>query len=231
MGRTRPTGTAGPVLSDQAQQRIKEDILAGVLEPGEKLQLESISERYRIGLAPVREALNRLSAEGWVTRRSQRGFFVSELSIADLEELVKTRIWMETLALREAIANATSEWEDRIILAYHRLARTTRLSDRAEDLVVNPDWEHCHHEFHLQLLSACGSGWMMQFCSLMMDQSVRYRNLSVQFTQARRGDALVEHERLLNAVLDLDADQATCLLAEHYTQTLEGLRERLSAAG
>ena len=113
-------------LSEQAHENIRRDILSGELFPGDKLQIEAISERYGIGIAPVREALNRLSSEGLVERKSQRGFFVTEISITALEELVKTRIWLETLALREAIQNATEEWEEQLVLAYHRLARTNR---------------------------------------------------------------------------------------------------------
>ena len=88
-------------LSEQAHERIRRDILSGELFPGDKLQIESISERYGIGIAPVREALNRLSSEGLVERKSQRGFFVTKISITSLNELVKTRVWLETLALRE----------------------------------------------------------------------------------------------------------------------------------
>jgi GntR family carbon starvation induced transcriptional regulator len=218
---------SGPILSDRAHDLIKEDILGGLFEPGEKLQLDAISARYGIGTAPVREALNRLSAEGWVERRSQRGFFVSELSISDLEELVKTRIWLETLALREAIANADQEWEDTVILAYHRLARTERLREGTNSVSVNADWETRHHDFHLALLSACGSSWMIQFCRTMMDQAVRYRNLSVNFTIQRRGDALAEHEAIMTAALDRDADLAADILSKHYAKTLDGLKERL----
>lgn len=222
-----PEFQTGPILSDRAHEMIKEDILGGLFDPGEKLQLDAISARYQIGTAPVREALNRLSAEGWVERRSQRGFFVSELSISDLEELVKTRIWLETLALREAIANGDQEWEDGVIVAYHRLARTERLHDGTNSVSVNPDWETRHHEFHLALLSACGSSWMIQFCRTMMDQAVRYRNLSVNFTLERRGDALAEHEAIMSAALDRDADLAADILAKHYAKTLDGLKERL----
>ena len=64
-------------LSEQAHERIRRDILNGELFPGEKLQIEGISDRYGIGIAPVREALNRLSSEGLVERKSQRGFFVA----------------------------------------------------------------------------------------------------------------------------------------------------------
>lgn len=234
MGRQKSIAATEPVLSDRAHEAIKADILAGLLEPGEKLQLDTVSSRYGFGTAPVREALNRLSAEGWVQRRSQRGFFVSSLSFAELDELVKTRIWLETLALRESIAHGGQEWEDAAILSYHRLARTERILDPdadAESFVLNPDWELRHHEFHRALLSGCGSGLLERICQQLMEQSVRYRNLSVKFSLARRGDALVEHEEILGATLDRDADRAVQLLTDHYRLTLEGLRARLTSAG
>ena len=230
MAKIKDIEDGGLVLSEQAHQRIKTDIMKGALGPGEKLRLDAVSARYGIGQAPVREALNRLSAEGWVSRRSQRGFFVSTLSLGDLGELVKTRIWLEGKALRESLAHATPEWEDRLILAYHKLARTARLNIDNDVESLSADWEMRHTEFHMQLLANCGSAWLLQFCSVMMDQSVRYRNLSVNFTLARRGDALCEHEAILNAVLDRDADRACALLTFHYEKTLEGLRERLRDA-
>jgi GntR family transcriptional regulator, carbon starvation induced regulator len=218
----------GAILSDRAHDCVKSDILLGALEPGEKLQLEAISERYGIGTAPMREALNRLSSEGWVERRSQRGFFVSPLSFSELEELVKTRIWLETLSLRESIANGDQDWEDAAILSYHRLARTERVLDTGDGAIrFNPEWETRHHDFHLALLSACGSQLMLGFCVQMMERSIRYRNLSVKFNMVRRGDALAEHEAILNASLDRNADEAVTLLAAHYRLTLDGLRERL----
>jgi DNA-binding GntR family transcriptional regulator len=68
---------------------------------------------------------------------------------------------------------------------------------------------------------------MIQFCKTMMDQAVRYRNLSVNFTLERRGDALAEHEAIVTAVLDRETDLAVELLSKHYSKTLDGLKERL----
>jgi DNA-binding GntR family transcriptional regulator len=213
-------------LSEQAHENIRRDILSGELFPGDKLQIEAISERYGIGIAPVREALNRLSSEGLVERKSQRGFFVTEISITALEELVKTRIWLETLALREAIHSATEEWEEQLVLAYHRLARTNRRMPPEAGRDLSEEWELRHKEFHMLLLDRCGSGWLLGFCSTMMDQAVRYRNLSMNVHPSllRREGAAAEHEALLNAVIDRDTDRACQLLADHYTVTLEGLR-------
>lgn len=228
MTKTRETDETGLVLSERAHRQIKRDIMNGSLLPGEKLRLDAISAHYRIGQVPVREALNQLSAEGWVDRRGQKGFFVSELSISDLEELVTARIWIETKALSESIANATPEWEDGLILAYHRLARTQRLMKDADADFLKVEWEVRHHEFHLQLVSQCGSSWMVQFCVIMMDQSVRYRNLSINATLARRDDALEEHQEILNAALDHNSDLACELLTAHYRKTLQDLKDTFS---
>jgi GntR family carbon starvation induced transcriptional regulator len=219
-------------LSEQAHERIRRDILHGELFPGDKLQIEAISDRYGIGIAPVREALNRLSSEGLVERKSQRGFFVTEISMAALEELVKTRIWLETLALRESILNHDEAWEEQLVLAYHRLARTQRRLPPGAGRDLSEEWELRHKEFHLLLLERCGSGWLRGFCSTMMDQSVRYRSLSMNVHPSllRREGAAAEHEALLNAVIDRDADRACRLLTDHYTTTLEGLRAVIGSA-
>jgi GntR family carbon starvation induced transcriptional regulator len=213
-------------LSEQAHERIRRDILNGGLFPGEKLQIEAISERYGIGIAPVREALNRLSSEGLVERKSQRGFFVAEISMTALEELVKTRIWLETLALRESIQNADEIWEEQLVLSYHRLARTHRRMPAEACPEQTEEWEIRHKEFHLLLLDRCRSSWLMGFCSTMMDQAVRYRSLSMNVHPSllRRQGAAAEHEELLQAAIDRNADLACQLLTDHYTKTLEGLR-------
>ena len=216
----------GKNLSEQAHERIRRDILSGELFPGEKLQIDTVSERYGIGMAPVREALNRLSSEGLVERKSQRGFFVAEISMEALNELVRTRIWLETLALRESILHGDETWEEQLVLSYHRLARTHRRMPAEVGRELSEEWELRHKEFHRLLLDRCGSGWLLGFCSTMMDQAVRYRSLSMNVHPSllRREGAAAEHEALLRAAIERDADMACRLLTEHYAMTLEGLR-------
>lgn len=221
----KPTGDMRS-LSTQAYDRIRRDILMGDLFPEEKLQIEAISERYGIGAVPVREALHRLSSDGLVDHRSNRGFFVAAISMADLEELVKTRIWLETLALRESIRNGDEDWEERLVLSGHRLMRTQRRLPAEGGRERSDEWEARHKEFHLLLLGCCGSSWLLDFCSTLMDQAVRYRNLSMNTnpSQARREGAAAEHQAILEAALDRNADLACRLLEEHYLTTLRGLQ-------
>lgn len=213
-------------LSEEAHDCIRRDILNGVLFPNERLQIDAISERYGIGAVPIREALNRLSSEGLVARRSHRGFCVEPISISDLEELVKTRIWLETLALRESMANGDDTWEDQLVVGFHRLARTQRRMPNESGPEISEQWEDSHKAFHMLLLDRCGSSWLLGFCSSLMDQAVRYRNLSMNSnpSKQRREGAPAEHKAILDAVLERDIDHACTLLEQHYRITLDGLR-------
>lgn len=226
MNSTNAASSEGKNLSELAYDRIRRDILQGDLFPGDKLQIEAMSERYGIGAVPVREALNRLSSEGLVDRKSHRGFSVSPISIAELEELVKTRIWLETLALTESLKNADEAWEEALLVSFHRLARTQRRLPEDGSREASEEWEARHKDFHLLLLEKCGSSWLLGFCSMLMDQSVRYRNLSMNTNpnQQRREGAAAEHRAILDAVLDRDADLAAKLLGQHYRITLDSLR-------
>jgi GntR family transcriptional regulator, carbon starvation induced regulator len=213
-------------LSEQAYDRIRRDILQGELFPGDKLHIDAMSERYGIGAVPVREALNRLSSEGLVERRSHRGFNVTPISISELEELVKTRIWLETLALAESMKNHDETWEEQLVVSFHRLARTQRRLPEDSSRETSEEWEARHKDFHMLLLARCGSTWLLDFCSMLMDQAVRYRNLSMNTNpnRLRREGAAAEHSAILEAVLDHDTARASALLADHYRVTLESLR-------
>jgi DNA-binding GntR family transcriptional regulator len=133
--------------------RLQSDILTGKLKPGHKLRLKDLIELYDTGNSPLREALNRLSANGMVVREENRGFRVPPASTDELMEITRTRCWLEEIALRESIRNGDSDWEERIVLAFHWLARAARSTDEATR-TTSPEWEEHHREFHLALTSA-----------------------------------------------------------------------------
>lgn len=202
---------------------LKRDLLRGRHEPGSRLQVEATAQRYGVSTNPVREALNRLAAERMVDRADQRGFSVPPLSLEQFRELVKTRCWLEGLALRESMANATEAWEDGIVLAEHRLARTPFVhGDRPEGGADNSAWEDRHRLFHLALIANCGSRWLMRFCEELMDQAERYRYMSFG---AR--DSLAEHRQIAEAVLGGDPDLAVARLTAQYELTLRLYEKRV----
>jgi len=212
-------------ISTQASSvydRLQTDILTGKLKPGLKLRLKDLIEQYDTGNSPLREALNRLSANGMVVREENRGFRVPPASNKELMELTRTRCWLEEIALRESIANGDSDWEERIVLAFHWLARAARTGDASQH--TSPEWEEHHREFHLALISACESAILIGFCTELHQRSFRYRNLA-EVVEYRDRHELEEHEELQKAVLSRDANKAVELLKKHYTVTSEILIE------
>lgn len=204
---------------------VRQDILKGELKPGQKLQIEQVAVRYGVGSNPVREALNRLSSEHLVDRHDQRGFFVPQLSMEKLRELVKTRCWLEGKALEESIANRTQTWEDNIVLTFHRLSRTRiRTPEEGGD---NTEWEVRHRAFHNALIAACGSTWLVNFCNEMMDHAERYRYISMSGYPRR--DSVEEHRLIMEAALDGDVDLARQRLVDQYQLTLRHLEEQIES--
>lgn len=204
-------------LATSIYERLKADILSTVLEPGRKLQLRFLMQQYEAGQTPLREALNRLSTEELVIGKEQRGFFVKPISLEELRELTKTRCWVEGLALRESMGNSTSNWEEELLVAHHRLERMPRSlnPDHFED---NPEWERLHRAFHALLIGRCGSRPLIGFCEQLADRLFRYRALSIRkaFRERKVND---EHTRILKAVLDRDVAEAVHLLQQHYERT------------
>lgn len=208
-------------------ERLKSDILAAELEPGRKLQLRFLTEHYGCGQTPLREALNRLSTEGWVVGMAQRGFFVKQINLDELRELTKTRCWVEGLALRESMANATVEWEESLLSAHHRLDRTPRSLD-PEKFEDNPEWEKNHRRFHAILIGNCDSQPLTDFCAQLADRLYRYRALSIR-KAFRVRKVTDEHAQILKATIERRVDDAVTLLQRHYERTAEIIQTDLAA--
>jgi len=225
----RGARTGSETLASIAHQRLREDIIGARLVPGSKLRVQALAERYGLGPSPVREALNRLSREGLVTLVDRRGFSVTSVNRQHLEELTKTRCWLNELALRQSIAQGDAAWEEGVVLAYHRLTRVPRYLEAGSSAAgYNPAWEIAHRAFHTALISACGSRWLTGFCEQLFDAADCYRHLS-RVSTLKRAQRKDEHQQILDAIVARNADAAVALLMRHFTRTAELVRERLGA--
>lgn len=217
---------AKSTLASSVYHQLRDDLLRGALESESKLRVEWVVARYGAGASPVREALNRLAAEGLLGRHDQRGFFLMPVSAVELDELTRTRCWLEERALRESIAHRTAEWEEQLVLALHRLARADRrLPD--DPATNNPEWEKLHRAFHRALISACRSHWLVGFCDQLSDQASRYRLISQRGPGTDRDD-IAEHRTIAERALDGDADGAVEALLNHYRLTAALCMERFN---
>jgi DNA-binding GntR family transcriptional regulator len=209
---------SGLTLASSVYEAIRLDIIEGRCKPGEKLQFDFLRDRYNVGISPIREALSRLQSEGWVVREEQRGYRVAEASKDELLQLVRTRVLIEGVAVREAIAHRDEAYEEALVLAFHRLNRENRyLSD--DKSARNLEWEKRHKEFHRALVAGCKLKWLVQYFEQLFDIAERYRLLALTSIPERKEKE--EHREILETFLAGDAEKVQKLLAQHYQITVD----------
>lgn len=213
--------TARPTETSLATDRLRSEILSGVVPPGSKIKLVPLARRYAISRGPLREAASRLAAEGLVSIEDQRGFRAAPISRADLLDLTRTRQRVELLALRDAVEHGDLAWEGRVTAAEHVLARVTAHDGSPAARALFADK---HAEFHAALVEACPSSYLLDFRARLYALTERYRNLAAAHDASRRArDVAAEHRAIADAVVARDAERACALLGAHLAHTAEGL--------
>lgn len=207
--------TKSSTLAGQVHDRIRRDILRGEIKPGTRLQPPRLAGHYATSTTVIREALTRLSTESIVVNHPQRGFFVQELSIPELNGLTLVRKHADALALRLAIEKGDLEWESSVVTAHHVLQRTPRReSDNPQH--TTEAWSEAHRSFHSALISACGIPTLQRLSQELFDSTELYRRWTAPFEQPTNRDIEREHSEILEAVIARDADRAVAVLCNHY---------------
>jgi DNA-binding GntR family transcriptional regulator len=196
-------------LADRAFAALHDAIVAGHLAPGERLPIEELGDALGMSAMPIREALRRLDAAGLVENIPHRGGRVTELSVPDLAEVYEARLALEPLAVRRA---AERFGAGEAALATQRLRALDELPDEH-----SPESWAAHTAFHFALYEAADSRWLLRLIEPLWETSQRYRLAANVAPRLRaRSD---EHEVILRACVDHDAELAARLLYNHLTRT------------
>ena len=218
---------ANQTLNASALAQLRSDIIACRLMPNERLRVETLRERYGMGASPIREALMRLEAEGLVELEQNKGFRVSEVSRENLLDLMRTRIEIETIALRWSLEKGGVDWEASLLSAFHRLSRQSKI-DPANPDAISEAWSKEHTNFHSALVSACGSPTLLSIRSRLFEQADRYVALSIMSSGPLRDD-VTEHKQLMRAALNRELDKTLELNRVHINRTLDKVSASLAA--
>lgn len=214
-------------LNATALMQLRSDIVTCRLLPNERLRVEALRERYGMGTSPIREALMRLEAEGLVELEQNKGFRVSEVSHANLLDLMRTRIEIETIALRWSLQNGGVEWEANLLSAFHRLSRQSKIDPENPD-TISEAWSREHADFHAAMVAACGSPTLMAIRARLFEQADRYVALSIMSNGPLRDD-VTEHKQLMRVALNRETEKAIELNRLHITRTLDKVAASLVA--
>ena len=206
-----------PTVGEQTYLRLRQDIIACRLAPGQKLKLEPLRERYGAGVSTLREILNRLASEDLVIAEGQKGFTVAPATAADLREIADLRLLLESHALRLSFEQGNLEWEGRVVAAHYKLASVERqlLAGEARQTT---DWVRYDFEFHNALISACGSKALLDLHSAIFDRFLRYHMLAASF---RGGGVVDDHRAMFELALARNVEGALAMLAGHVNRGVE----------
>lgn len=215
----------GGTVAHDVYRRIRADIISGRRAPASMLKFDVLRATYNVGVSPLREALSTLANERLVVLSEFKGYRVAAFAIDELRDIARTRILVETEALRDAIRHGDDTWEAGILASLHRLQRCRA---QETDASAFDEWELRHAEFHNQLIAACSSPWLLRMSELMAAHHQRYRrciwdySTRTRIVGARFSD---QHEELARLVIDHNADAAAELLSGHYLASVNALIE------
>jgi DNA-binding GntR family transcriptional regulator len=211
--------TPARTIAGDVYDQIRSDILACRIEPGVRIRINELCDRFGVSLGAVREALSKLSSDGLVVAEAQKGFTVAPISRDELVDLTQTRVEIESLCLRDSIKHGDFSWESRIVGAFHLLNRLDERNpnDKAR---LNDAWALAHSDFHATLVSACQSPIKLRIRKSLYEQSERYRRLSVPVRTVER-DVRAEHQAIVDAAIAREPDRAAMVMADHLTRTTE----------
>lgn len=157
--------------------------------------------------------------------QERRGFRVAPVSPTDFLDVTKTRHLIEFRALQESIALGGDSWETQIRSAFQRLSRE-RVIDRTTGR-VSESWEREHDNFHIALISATSSKWLIHLYKILYDQSKRYQHFGLNANPSAR-DPVTEHAGIMTAVLARDFEKACQSLIDHAQRSFLVIESELN---
>jgi DNA-binding GntR family transcriptional regulator len=202
--------------SNTLYETLKADILAGHFAPGSKLKIETLKERYGMGVNVIRESLARLATEDLVDFEDQKGFRAAETSSCRLNDLTRMRILLENDGAIHSMSQGGIDWESTLIAAHHKLSYIEEKMCEEEETNYKT-WHECDWRFHEALVSACGSELHQVYHKRIFDQYRQYVMVDLKTNGFRGRKIIEEHQAILDAALNRDNEGITKALERHLS--------------
>ena len=198
---------------EAAVEQLREAIIRGVYQPGQRLKQQVIARSLGCSPVPVREALHRLAAEGFIVIDPQRGARVADFDSRDLEEIYEVRMMLEGRAAQRAAERMTPETAKRL----------RAILDKMDVAGISPvDWVRLNWEFHDSLYAAADQEFLRRTISNLRRNMEPYLRLDIaqvgNYTAGRR-----DHRAILQACVRGDGKSASRLTIAHLRRTSRGL--------
>lgn len=205
---------------EKVYEYLKSSILSGHFTPGQKLTEEHLARAINVSRTPVREVLHKLEAEGLIKPRKKRGFFVSEDSKEEVEELFEIRSILEGYALRVVSERISDQVLDRLNGFIKKAEKA--LKNRKIDEVFK--WNTLFHDTLHSIVAE-----KRQLHRLMVDIRkfvLRYRKDTLRYLDG--GKRTVEgHRKIIIALQLKDPDLCERVMRDHIREAKDDALQAL----
>lgn len=217
-----PTGIPRATFASMVGERIRSNIIEGVLPPGSQLHEVELAASFGVSRGPVREALQRLIQEGLLRSEPHRGVFVPVMSAADIDDIYLAREALESAAVRRitGTSRAGSAYK-----ALDKIVRGMAAAEKADDWksVASRDLD-----FHTALVAAAESPRLERMFTTVISET---RLCLSMLTSALKGrdDLVNEHREISEMIRADDTLGAIAALTKHFDDAVVTLRQGLEA--
>jgi GntR family carbon starvation induced transcriptional regulator len=208
-----PSETGRVSYVDRVRNELREDILAGRLEPGERVQIRALTRRFSMSHIPVRE-----ESEGLVVSSPANAIFVTGLHLDDLASLYDVRRMVEC---------PLSQQSAPLLSDLHIATIFELLGNLSELEAGSSEFRQVHKRFHRALLAPCLSHWTETVLEQLWRGSERYVRLYIShFGSVAQG---MEHHRLMaQACAARDGERLAEITHEHLLGTQRAIEHGYS---
>lgn len=207
--------------SDLLRETLEQDIACGRLAPGQKLDEQAIAERFGVSRTPVREALQRLAAEGLVEMRPRQGAVVPQLGAQQLVEMFEVMAVLEGLCARLA-ARRMTPLQRRTLRELHDDCREAAGGD-------DPDRYYLlNASFHEAIYNGSHNRYLEDKTRRMRNRLSYYRRHQLH-QPGRVGNSFAEHDTIVRAIVAGEDDAAEALMRRHINVQGDSFADLISA--
>ncbi|MGL4642513.1 MAG: GntR family transcriptional regulator [Cetobacterium sp.] len=203
-------------LKEKAYEEIKELIISGKLKTNERIDEDFLSKSLQVSRTPVREAINKLEQEGWISIVPRKGMFVKNISIKEINDIFQVRSNLEPIILKMAFFKIDKNYLLGLKNKFLEFSSKEILTSEEKQSLDNLD-----NELHIFILKNCANDYIIKMMENVYEHNMRIRNLSPQ-PPIRRFEAIKEHMNIIDFILNDNLDAAIEELKNHNLKAKEG---------